>query len=403
MGKLLNFKYACTQGTYWMLYGIVGSFASVFLLSRGYSNSEIGVILAVANVVAVVLQPLVADFADRSKKITLIGMIQLMTIIMILMMAGLCVLQKKTLALSVIFLMLIAWHTILQPLVNSLCFKLQQCGSHINFGFARGVGSLAYSALVGVLGTMVENYGVMVMPITGEVILVMLLISLALTKSEYNKVKTVNTDKGVIDLNRKDDDIEEINLLDFIKRNKVFLVVNIGVIGVYFSNQVLNNYMIQVVSNVGGDSEDMGRILSLMAFLEIPVMFCFDNLRKHFSCQLMLKVSAIGFVVKIAMCYIATSVTMVYIAQLFQLISFGLFLPTMVHFIDEMMSKGEAVKGQALFTMMVTVTTMISSLLGGIILDLSGAKMLTLVATIATAIGALIIIASVDRVKKQTS
>ena len=92
---------------------------------------------------------------------------------------------------------------------------------------------------------------------------------------------------------------------------------------------------------------------------------------------------------------------MVYIAQLFQLISFGLFLPTMVHFIDEMMSKGEAVKGQALFTMMVTVTTMISSLLGGIILDLSGAKMLTLVATIATAIGALIIIASVDRVKKQ--
>ena len=103
MGKLLNFKYACTQGTYWMIYGVVGSFASVFLLARGYSNSEIGVILAVANVVAVVLQPLVADFADRSKKITLIGIIQLMTIIMILMMAGLCVLQKKTLALSLIF------------------------------------------------------------------------------------------------------------------------------------------------------------------------------------------------------------------------------------------------------------------------------------------------------------
>lgn len=101
------------------------------------------------------------------------------------------------------------------------------------------------------------------------------------------------------------------------------------------------------------------------------------------------------------MCYIATTVTMVYIAQLFQLISFGLFLPAMVHFIDEMMSKGEAVKGQALFTMMVTVTTMISSLFGGIILDISGAKMLTLVATVVTTIGALIIIGSVDRVKKQ--
>lgn len=401
MVKLLNFKYACTQGTYWMIYGVVGSFASVFLLARGYSNSEIGVILAVANVVAVVLQPLVADFADRSKKITLIGIIQLMTIIMILMMAGLCVLQKKTLALSLIFLMLIAWHTILQPLINSLSFKLEECGIHISFGVARGVGSLAYSALVGVLGTMVETYGVMVMPITGEVVLVMLLISLALTKSQYNKVKAVNTEEGVIDVKLKEETVEEINLVDFIKRNKMFLVVNIGVIGVYFSNQILNNYMIQVVSDVGGDSEDMGRILSLMAFLEIPVMFCFDNLRKRFTCQLMLKVSAVGFVVKIAMCYIATTVTMVYIAQLFQLISFGLFLPAMVHFIDEMMSKGEAVKGQALFTMMVTVTTMISSLFGGIILDISGAKMLTLVATVVTTIGALIIIGSVDRVKKQ--
>ena len=35
--------------------------------------------------------------------------------------------------------------------------------------------------------------------------------------------------------------------------------MNIGVIGVYFSNQILNNYMIQVVSDVGGDSEDMGK------------------------------------------------------------------------------------------------------------------------------------------------
>ena len=48
---------------------------------------------------------------------------------------------------------------------------------------------------------------------------------------------------------------------------------------------------------------------------------------------------------------------------------------------------------------MVTVTSMVSSLIGGVILDISGAKMLTLVATAATALGAVIIIASVDRTK----
>ena len=114
-----------------------------------------------------------------------------------------------------------------------------------------------------------------------------------------------------------------------------------------------------------------------------------------------MKVAAVGFTVKIALCWLANSVTMILLAQFVQLVSFALFLPAMVHFIDEIMSKGEAVKGQALFTTMITITTVISSLVGGAILDMSGAKMLTFIATIATAAGAVIIIATIDRVKKK--
>ena len=136
---------------------------------------------------------------------------------------------------------------------------------------------------------------------------------------------------------------------------------------------------------------------------EIPTMFCFDALRRRFSCQLMLKAAAAGFTVKIALCWAAQSVAMIFAAHLFQLVSFALFLPAMVHFIDEIMSRGEAVKGQALFTTMITVTTVFSSLVGGVILDLSGAKMLTLTATLVTAVGAVIIFLSVDRVKTSRS
>ena len=113
----------------------------------------------------------------------------------------------------------------------------------------------------------------------------------------------------------------------------------------------------------------------------------------------MIKAAAIGFTVKIGICYLASSVTMIFIAQLFQLVSFALFLPAMVHFINEVMRKGEAVKGQALFTTMVTITTIFSSLIGGVIIDASGVKMLTLVSTLMTAAGAVIVIAAVGRVK----
>lgn len=80
--------------------------------------------------------------------------------------------------------------------------------------------------------------------------------------------------------------------------------------------------------------------------------------------------------------------------------SIGLFLPAMVHFIDEVMERGEAVKGQAVFTMMITLTTIFSSLAGGAILDISGAKMLTFVSSVITAAGALVIFAAVDRIRK---
>lgn len=401
MGKLLNLEYSCIQGTFWMYYGVVGTFASVFLLARGYSNTEIGIVLAVGNVLAVILQPVLADFADRSKRISLIGIIQLIAAVMLVMTAALCALQRKSLALTVIFVLLLTWHTVLQPLINSLSFKLEESGYHVSFGVARSMGSLFYSLLMAVTGTMVENWGVQVLPLSGGAIMVMLLISLVLTKRQFDKAKAAGGQgQAAAKLEDKAAE-EEINLKDFLMRNKIFVLVNVGVIGIYFSNQILNNYMIQIVTSVGGDSEDMGRILSVMAFLEIPAMVGFDSLRKKISCEFLLKVASVGFTIKIAMCYIAASVTMVYIAQLFQLISFGLFLPAMVNFIDEIMSKGEAVKGQAFFTTMVTVTSMISSLIGGVILDLSGAKMLTLVSTIATALGALIIIASVDRIGKK--
>lgn len=389
----------------------MSSFASVFLLAKGFTNWNIGLTFAAANVLAVILQPIVADIADRAKKLSIIGIGEILTILMMVVMLGMLVLEDSMIALSIVFILLIAWHTVLQPLFNSLTFTLEEAGVHINFGVARSMGSLAYAALVAVLGTVVEKHGIVALPVSGEVILVMLLISLVITGRSYNKARACRVERTHTssddrpmngeENNTEPDSEESISLVQFVKRNKVFFLVNIGVVGLYFSNSVLNNYMMQIVDVVGGDSEDLGQILSVMAFCEIPTMVCFDWLRKRFSCQLMLKIASVCFTVKIMLCWMANSVAMIFAAQFIQMVSFALFLPAMVHFIDEIMDKGEAVKGQALFTTMVTVTTVISSIVGGAILDMSGAKMLTFIAMLATAAGAIVIIATVDKVNKK--
>lgn len=406
MKKLLNFDYACIHGTFWMFYGVASSFASVFLLANDYTNSEIGIILAAANILAVILQPFAGDLADRTRRISLIGITELMTAMMIIMTAGLFIFKGRSYGLALIFILLIAWHTVLQPLFNSMTFKLEECGIHINFGVARSMGSLAYSALVAVLGTLVEKHGIIVLPVTGEVVLILLMFSILATGVQFNRARAASQMNAAATDVRQDDEsgeAEEINLIKFIRRNKMFFILNLGVAGLYFSNSILNNYMMQIVSSVGGNSEDMGRILSLMAFLEIPTMVCFDLLRRKFSCRLMLKVAALGFTAKIALCCIADSVAMILAAQSLQLVSFALFLPAMVHFTDEVISKAEAVKGQALFTTMVTITTVFSSIAGGIILDVGDARLLTGTATAVTAAGAAVFLIVTDKVGKYIS
>ena len=435
MSKRLNFWYGSIFGTYWMIYAVVSSFASVFMLARDFSNSQIGMTLAAANILAVVLQPAAANMADRSKKAGVIGISLIMTIMMMVFILGMFVFGSGSIALAVTFVLLIAWHTALQPLFNSLTFKLEESGIPVNFGIARSVGSLAYSILVAILGTLVEQLGILSLPATAEIVCVMLLASLILTQRTFRKAlaarysgspeegqrqagsgqdnqrqagsgqekqEQISTeDKQGQDLPLEEEkENKQISMMDFIRRNRLFFVLNLGVVGLFFSNSILNNYMVQIVTNVGGTSEDMGRILGVMAFLEIPTMVFFSRLKRKFSCQFLLKVASVGFTVKIALCWLAGSVGMLYVAQVFQLVSFALFLPGMVYFTGENMSSGEAVRGQALFTTMITVTTIFSSLLGGWILDVSGAKMLTLTATLATAAGMIVVFAVVDRISK---
>lgn len=399
MRKLLNIDYGAIHGTYWMSFGVVYSFASVFLLAKGFNNSQIGFIIAVGNLLAVAIQPFLADFADRTKKISLIGITEVMTVMLIVFTALMFAFKGASMALATIYILTIAWITILQPFFNTLNFKLQESGFYINFGVTRSFGSFTYAILCAVLGSVVEKYGVVVLPISGEIVLVLLLISLIFTKKHFDNAKRINKDKNLI----RDNDItkEKINLIDFVKRHKMFFVVNIGVVGVFFSNQILNSFMLQIVTNVGGSSEDMGIVFSVLAFLEIPTLICFDKLRKRFSCQSMLKVASICYTLEIGICHLANSVTVIIMAQFLQLFSFALFMPSMVHFIDEIMSEGEAVKGQSLYVMMTTITTIIGSVIGGIVIDYFGVSTLTLISTIVTAIGAVIMICTVNRVENK--
>jgi len=401
MKKILNFEYGTIQGTYWMYYGVIMSFSSIFLLGKNYTNSEIGIILALSSILAVVLQMLLADIADRSKKISTIGITEIITVGLLIATATMFIFTGKSVILSIIFVIIGACLTALQPLINSTAFYISQSGYEINFGITRAGGSIAYAVLCAMLGFIVTMYGIQSIPIFGVVVLILLLLSLALTKKSYKKSISKNFyfSNTVENVECK----ETIRFKDFIKRNKIFIIFSLGIVGVFFENSVLNNYLIQILLNVGGNSSQMGNLFSFMAILELPCLIFFSQLRRRFSCQSLLKLASIAFTFKVFIVFMAKSVAFIYLGFLFQLISFPIFLSASVHLVDEVMDKGEAVKGQALITGMITLSNIFASLIGGAILDLDGASLLLFISTIICIIGTIVVFASVDKIQKKNN
>ncbi|MBR5740639.1 MAG: MFS transporter, partial [Firmicutes bacterium] len=160
---------------------MVGSFCSAYLLDIGFSNSEIGLIIALASVVSVFLQPVLADLADRSKKLDQIGVAGMGTVVMMVLTVGLMIFRHKTAALWVIYILVLAWELALQPVLNSFSRKLSESGHKINFGICRSGGSLGYAVLMIIMGTLTERFGTRIIPGSGMITLAVLLGLLLLT------------------------------------------------------------------------------------------------------------------------------------------------------------------------------------------------------------------------------
>ena len=66
MNRSLTLRYILHQIAYWAAAAGVISFASTFLLAKGFSPSVVGILLASGNLLSCAVQPLLADRADRA-------------------------------------------------------------------------------------------------------------------------------------------------------------------------------------------------------------------------------------------------------------------------------------------------------------------------------------------------
>ena len=66
-----TFRYILLQGSYWFSFCVTYCFISVFLLSYGFTNTQIGLIIAIAGLVSAILQPVLGGLINEEGRITM--------------------------------------------------------------------------------------------------------------------------------------------------------------------------------------------------------------------------------------------------------------------------------------------------------------------------------------------
>ena len=124
-------------------------------------------------------------------------------------------------------------------------------------------------------------------------------------------------------------------------------------------------------------------------------MFLFERLLRRWRCSTLLRLSALMFTVKEIMICLSGSLLMLNISNIFQALSFAVFIPASVHYAYQVTAPEDAVKGQAYFTTMLTAGAILASVTGGLLFDSIGTTPTLAAGAFISAVGTVCVMAGV--------
>ena len=292
-------RYTLINVTYFVAFCTIHALAAVYLLAKGFSNTEVGILLAVANVVSAILQPVFAGIIDKpgplsNRRFIIISVMIIMAGSFILLFAG-----NNQPLIFVIYALIYMIQFAYQPVVTALCFEYQKAGCDIYYGLARGLGSASFAVTSAFIEGAVEKRGVEILLTVNIISMILSAIVVFTFKMPKDAVADKNSDeKTVTEAQKESEAVAHNNIADFAKTYPAFALFLVGTICFFFAHNMINDFMIQIIRNLGGSETQLGYANFLQAILELPVMAVIGFFLKKISSDKMLIFSGMAFFVK---------------------------------------------------------------------------------------------------------
>ena len=385
-------RYCMLQGAFWSTFSAIFAYASMYLLDKGLSNSQIGYILSLGSILSALAQPIVGGMADRSKKLILHKLLVAFSVIIIIMAGILLSFNKVFWMVFLFYTLIIAFSQVMTPLTYSLAMFFVSKGIPIDFGIARGIGSLCYAICSAILGVLIEKQGVDIIIYAIILIYILLIITVATFHFKGIDENAKNTDMGT-----QTGGNNNLSLVGFILRYKRFFVVIVGNVLVFVSHNIISNYMFQIYDNIGLTSSEMGYGIFIAAACELPSLFLLSTINKKVPSGILFKIAVFFIFVRNVVMYLAKNIVVMYFSMSLSMLGYGIFAGASILFVENVIDADNRVRGQAMMTMTTALGSFVGSLIGGVIIDRFSVNTMLVTSSVMALVGALIVIAAGER------
>ena len=383
-------SYGLVQATLWSFFAIWINFSSNFLYRYGFSDGQISLMLGSVTALSIVVQLVLAELVSSSRKLRMYHVMLCSGGVMLLCALWTILLKNLPVAAIGCFGVSCMLLQTFPAMANSLGVDAMERGAPVIFGLARGCGSLFYSMTAFCTGLLVGRFSSEVLGFLGVAAALLFLCGVALfhhmgERGLPERVKRAGESTG------KDN--------GFLRKYPRFAFFLLGSILLCYSQNLMSNFLMQVMMAKGGDAADQGLAAAISAVVEIPVMFSFVLIRRWMRCDKWVRLSCFFFVVKALGMYLATTPEGVWAAQVTQMLAWGLFNISTINYAAEVVGKGEAVRAQSYLASTLTVGSLIAMSTGGVMCQFFGVQTMLLLAALIAALGTVVVLLSAQKTR----
>lgn len=384
----MTINYLFMQILYWIVFCSLFAFANTFLSYKGFHIAQIGYVLSIASIISVISQPYITKLMYKVKNFNLKFNILFTTMIMLICYITTIFTHSHLVIYIAYTIALVALFNI-QTYMYPFIFEYIHAGYKVNFGLARGMGSIAYafaSYFIALLSTRFLN--LTFIAFIGIFCTTLLLISIF-------TFKTLKKEK----INQEDN----FTLKQFYDKYKKFSFLLIGLIFIFTTHNILNSFMKNIIENLNYGTYEVGIAYTLASAIELPIMLLLPIISKRYRYSNLFKITSIGFTLKASLTLIASlssNLYILYLAQLTQSLGFALYLPVSLYYTSEILEKEDVVKGQTFLGMALTLGGILGNFIGGNILEYSSVINLLTTISILSLIGTIFIILNTENKNK---